>query len=202
MGRPILGSDAKRVCAMTGMNREIHVQKIVTLKKLREGIKQSLVEATAAASDERKYTVLLVGAKMAKAACDVAIDVVGSKLGIPGMIVGVIYEQATMVVDALNGSITKDSLKDLGRNKSLDILSKTATGYGKEGLAKSVDRAKTLVNAAKAIDDIVETAEEGRTGASGIEGAARTLEAMLRDLNGKIFELEMALADCDRAGLA
>lgn len=196
IGGVVKSAEAKQICGLSGLDQQIYRDKLITLEGLRKGLQQSIREANSAADSHRAWTFALVGAKIVKAACDVAIDVIGSKAGPMGIVVSKGYDSANMLVDTLNNDLDGGKVAQMMVGQKLEVVSHAAKGLGKQGLEEAAGAAKTLMNASVSAIDIYKTAEEGRTGASGIEGSTKTMIRMLEEIDGKIARLEGALAGC------
>ena len=103
-----------------------------------------------------------------------------------GKVVGLAYDSANILVDSLNGDMTAGKLGQVAAGKKADQIGEIANQYGKKGYGNAVLTAKVLINSYSAIQDIVRTAEEGRTAGSGTDAAAKQLKRMLTETEVKI----------------
>jgi hypothetical protein len=190
-------SDAQVVCGLSGLNAKVYDKKLIELKDLEQGLMVSVQQAEKAIKDERFWKRMLVGAKLTKVACGLALDVMeeladDTPASPAAQAITIIYDRLELVVDGLNGDLNATKIGQHVAETHVDAVAKSLDYMDKKKLSRVVSRAKTLIKTAGELYEVV-TDEDP---ASGLEGARRTALQQLRRIQDQIRRLDQEIESC------
>lgn len=197
---PFNSPDLRRVCGLSGVQGKISSQKLVTLKELEKGLMHAIQEADAALNEEVFWTRALVAAKFVKATADLTIDLIDKLAPPPAQFatksISMVYDRASLVVDALNGSLEGGHVGKQIVDTHLDVAEEVVKSVGKETAAKTLGYGRTLVKACAGVQDVYQAYKSLHSAGSGTYGARQTLLAQLHKVQRQIVEVERSFAAC------
>lgn len=196
--RPIHSSEARRICALTGVQGKLYADKLVEYRDLEQMLLVSQKDLERARTRDQILGYSIVALRIVKLACDVTIGVVADRAGPGGTAVSMVYDRAGLVVDAFNHKLDVREIVEFIIGVHVGVAGQTLTALGKDKAAGVLGKAALLYSASRSVAEITDDLQSLTFGSS-LDGSRSTLVAQLQKVRARIADLEAELKACGLA---